>query len=282
MSSRSTIPSVLVLCLSCAVPAFSQDRAYFVTYDHYLEEPGNLEIALAMTTGVPKGGHRAYTAPWVEIEYGVTGWWTAELYLEAVTTRGDGNGFTGWRFENRFRPLKTEHRINPVLYVEYESINEASRIQKEIVGAGSLHFEPIRGLREEHAHELEAKLILSTAARGWNVAQNFVIEKNLSESEGFEFGYALGVSRPLGTLASGTACRVCRENFTTGLELYGGLGSSEGFARSEQRHFLAPVVAWRVGDRASLKGSVGFGLTGSSDRYLLRLGFSYELPVGRR
>ena len=122
-------------CSATAVPLLAQERPYFVTYDHYLEEPGNLEIAVANTSGFPRDG-AARHAPWLELEYGVTGWWTAELYLEGVTTRRDGSAFTGWRWENRFRPLKGEHRVNPVLYVEYESINEASRIQKEVVGAG--------------------------------------------------------------------------------------------------------------------------------------------------
>ncbi len=126
---------VAVLCLSlmlCAVAgASAQERPYFVTYTHYLEEPGNLEIAVANTTGIPKNDHSVYNAPWLELEYGVTGWWTAELYLEGVTTTRDGNGFTGWRWENRFRLLRGEHRVNPVLYVEYESINEASRIQRK-------------------------------------------------------------------------------------------------------------------------------------------------------
>lgn len=282
MSVRSLIPSVLLISVSWSFPAFAQERAYFVTYDHYLEERGNLEVALATTTGLPRGSARAYTAPWLELEYGVTGWWTTELYLEGVTTRGDGNAFTGWRFENRFRPLKAEHRINPVLYVEYESINEASRIQKEIVGAGRVHFEPIDELRHEHAHELEGKLILSSAIAGWNVSENIIIEKNLSEDEGFEFGYAVGVARSLGGLASANTCRLCRENFSVGAEIYGGLGSSEDFARSEQRHYLAPVVSWRLGDRTSVKGSIGFGLTDTSDRYLIRFGVAYELPVGRR
>src|SRR5205085_11318105 len=34
--------------------ASAQERAYFVTYDHYLEETGNLEVAVASTTGFPK------------------------------------------------------------------------------------------------------------------------------------------------------------------------------------------------------------------------------------
>jgi hypothetical protein len=279
MSVRSCLLFPLFLTTVAIAPASAQERAYFVTYDHYLEEPGNLEIAIATTTGVPRRDQRTYMAPWVEIEYGVTGWWTAELYIEGVTTRGDGNAFTGWRIENRFRPLKSEHRVNPVFYVEYEHINEASRIQKEILGAGGIHFEPIDELRGERARELEAKLILSSAVRGWNVSENVIIEKNLSASEGVEFGYAVGLSRSLGTLARGTSCRFCAENFTVGTELYGGLGSSEAFERSQQRHYLAPVVNWRVGARTALKASLGLGLTDASDRYLVRLGVAYELPV---
>ena len=265
-----------------ATPLSAQERAYFVTYDHYLEEPGNLEIAVSSATGIPKGGDPGYMAPLLELEYGLTGWWTSELYLEGVTTRQNGSGFTGWRWENRFRPLRGEHRLNPVLYVEYESISEASRIQKEIVGSGPLSSEPIAELREEHAHELEAKLILSSAVRGWNVSENFIVEKNLSEEEGLEFGYAVGVSRSLGGLASGTACRVCRENFVVGVEAYGGLGSTQEAAWAETRHFIAPVLAWHVGIRSTLKVSSGFGLTSASDRVLLRVGYAYELPLGGR
>ena len=109
------IPGVIVVAICAgASPARAQERAYFTTYDHYLEESGDLEIALASTTGLPKQDRAAYSAPWLELEYGFTGWWTAELYLEGVTTRGDGSAFTGWRWENRFRPLRSEHRLNPV------------------------------------------------------------------------------------------------------------------------------------------------------------------------
>ena len=268
----------LLLFLSGSTSA--QERAYFVTYDHYLEEPRNLEIALANTTGLPAGDHPAYNAPWLELEYGITGWWTTELYLEAVMMSRNGSGFTGWRWENRFRPLKSEHAVNPVVYLEYESINEASRIQKGIVGSGELSFEPIDELRAVHAHELEAKLILSSNVRGWNVSENIIFEKNLSATEGIEFGYSVGVSRPLGGLASGRACRLCRENFVAGAEAYGGLGSSMNRTLSETRHFVAPVLAWHVTGRATLKVSTAFGVTDASDRYLLRVGYAYELPLG--
>jgi hypothetical protein len=270
------------LALATASSAAAQQRAYFVTYDHYLEEPGSLEIAVSNTTGVPKGDHGVYSAPWLELEYGLKGWWTAELYLEGVTTRRDGSGFAGWRWENRFRPLKSEHPINLVFYVEYESINEASRIQKEIVGRGSLPFEPIADLGRERLHELEGKLILSSSLASWNVSENLIVEKNLSKDEGFEFGYSVGVSRSLGGLASGTSCHFCRENFTAGVEAYGGLGTSAERTLSDTRHFFAPVMAWHVTDRSTLKASTGFGLTDASDRYLVRVGWAYELSTRRR
>lgn len=283
-----SFPVFVRACLLCllmtagARAACAQEPAYFVTYTHYLEEPRNLEIALSSTTGVPKDGHSAYTAPWLELEYGLKGWWTVGLYVEGVTTPHDGSGFTGWRWENRFRPLKGEHRVNPVLYVEYESINEASRIQKEIVGSGALAFEPIADLRQTHMHELEAKLILSSVFRGWNVSENIIVEKNLTADEGLEFGYSVGAARSLGGLASGTTCHLCPENFVAGIEVYGGLGTTKTSGLNDTRHYIAPVLAWHVTDRTTLKVSTGFGVTSASDRYLLRVGYAYELPIGGR
>jgi hypothetical protein len=278
-SFRVSLLVPLGLWLASVVPAVAQERPYFVTYTHYLEEPGNLEVALANTTGVPKHDQSVYSAPWLELEYGVTGWWTAEWYVEGVTTTRDGSGFTGWRWENRFRPWRGEHRINPVLYVEYEDLNEASRIQKEIVGSGAITFEPIAELRVEHARELEGKLIVSSAVSGWNISENLIVEKNLSADEGVEFGYSVGVSRPLGVLASGTRCHLCSENVVVGVEAYGGLGSTVAFVADEQRHYLAPLIAWHVTDRSLLKAELGLGLTASSDRYLVRVGWSYELSL---
>lgn len=281
MSRSSARVCVVFVCLLalCASRASAQERAYFSTYDHYLEEAGNLEIAIATTTGIPKHDQSVYTAPWLEIEYGATGWWTTELYVEGVSTTRDGSGFTGWRWENRFRPLKSEHAINPVLYLEYERINEASRIQKEIVGEGAIEYEPIAELREHTANELEAKLILSSSVRGWNISENVTFEKNFSESEGIEFGYSVGMSRSLASLASGSACRFCRENFVLGVEAYGGLGSSVETGLAETRHYFGPVLAWRLNERTTFKASPAFGLTEASDRYLVRFGIAYEFST---
>src|SRR5256885_3124103 len=198
---------IAFLLLNCVPSVTAQQSPYFITYDDHLEEPGNLEIGISNTTGVPRTGERAFFAPYLELEYGAKGWWTTEFYLEGQSTRGDSTIFTGWRWENRFRPLAREHPINPVLYLEYENVNEATRIQKEVVGNAPPVGTPNSELQQEHAHELEAKLILSSNIHDWNVSENFIVEKNLSGDEPYEFGYSLGLSRPLATMVSGAPCR---------------------------------------------------------------------------
>jgi len=271
--------SAFILCslVVLSLPAVAQYSPYFVTYDHHMEEPGNLEITTQSTVGIQKHDLPTYWAPLIELEYGATGWWSTSLYLEGAGAANDATVFTGYRLENRFKPLKRDHWINPVLYFEFENINEASRIQKEVVGHAEPSSETLSSLRGEKARELEGKLILSSNAKGWNIAENFIVEKNLTEAEGVEFGYALGVYRPLATLASGTSCRFCRENFTAGLELYGGLGSTEQFGFTDTAHYIAPTIAWRTSENSTIRFSPGFGLTTNSARSLLRCSYTYEI-----
>jgi hypothetical protein len=269
--------TIALLLLLAATPVRAQEAPYFVTYDHHMEEAGNLELATFSTVGIPRQGQSSYWAPFSEFEYGVTGWWTTELYLEGQGRPQNDTIFTGWRLENRFRPLKREHRINPILYFEFENINEGSRIQKEVVGHGGEFDEPNSELKHDRARELEGKLILSSNVHDWNIAENFIVEKNLSENEGLEFGYSFGVSRPLARLASGSNCRLCRENFVAGVEFYGGLGSTQQFGFGDTAHYVAPVLAWRVSDNSTVHFSPAFGLTEVSNRALLRFGYSYEI-----
>lgn len=274
MLKRLTFLAVLVLGTTCA---HSQESPYFVTYDHHMEEPGNLEIETASTMGIPRADQHFFFAPYSEFEYGITAQWTTEFYLEGQTTAGDSAVFTGWRWENRYRPLKREHLVNPVLYVEYENINEASKILKEIEGGAPDLSSSNSVLRNQPDHELEGKLILSSDVHNWNLAGNFIVAKNFSRSEGVEFGYAAGFSHPLATLASGENCRMCRENFSAGVEFYGSLGSTLGFGFNDTAQFIAPVMAWAVGDNSTIKFSAGFGLTHESSPVLLRVGYNYEI-----
>ena len=267
----------MALVAGLGLTAATQESPYFVTYDHHLEEPGNLEVSAFSTAGVGRPGERTFVAPYVEIEYGTTAWWTSELYVEGQSTAKDSAVFTGWRFENRFHVLRREHFINPVLYIEYEHLNEADKIAKEIVGNAPELGKSNSELRRERAHELETKLILSSNVHDWNLSENFIVEKNLSAAEGFEFGYALGVSHALSNLASGEKCRLCRENFVAGVEAYGGLGSTLGFGLHDTAHYIAPVVSWQVSDNSAIHFSPSFGVTTGSHPVLFRFGYSYEV-----
>lgn len=276
-SYKILLALLLASLMTSAILAHAQETPYFVTYSHHLEEPGDLEIRYDNTVGVQRDGGPAFWAPFGEFEYGVTGWWTSEFYLESQTHAGDHLIFTGWRLENRFRLLQREHTINPVLYVELENTNEGSRTMKEIVGHAEPLSEPNSDLQHHRSRELETKVILSSNARDWNISENFIVEKNLTQAEGFEFGYAFGVSRPLATIASAQPCRLCRENFTLGAEAYGGLGDTDHFGFRDTAHYLAPVLAWRAGDHSTLSFSPALGLTHGSAVVLFRVAYSHEV-----
>lgn len=257
--------------------ASAQESAYIVAYDHYLEEPGNLDIEYFSTFGTQRAAGN-FNGYWLELEYGAKAWWTTEFYLDAQTTFGDSSLFTGFRWENRFRLLQLEHAINPVLYVEYEQISEADKIVKEVEGHDVEEDQVVlnRLARRQVDHELEFKLLLSKSLRGWNLAVNPLATKNLSPADPWEFGYAIGASRPLAFKALPTPCNFCRENFIAGVEMYGGLGDTQDFGLYETSHYLAPVVAWNLPSGWTLRVSPGFGLNDNSHQFLLRWGLSRE------
>ena len=275
---RSSVPAILVfIALIFASPIYGQESPYIVTYDHYLEEPGNLDIEYFSTFGTQRAGND-FHAFWMEFEYGAKAWWTTEVYLEGQSTFGEGTLFTGFRWENRVRPLKREHIINPILYFEYERKNGADKILKEVEGhdVEADFLSPSAQARREHNHELELKLILSSTVRGWNFSENFLAAKNLANNP-WEFGYALGASRSLATKASATRCNLCRENFSAGVEMFGGLGDRHSFGLNDTSHYLAPAIAWNLPSGWTLRVSPAFGLNGNSHELLLRWGLSREI-----
>lgn len=275
-SFKHVVATLALLALFTGIPrALHGQETYFVTYSHQMEEPGNLELATRNVSGFPHGGN-SFMGSVVELEYGVKAWWTSEVYLDGQSTSGESSLFTGFRFENRFRPLLREHWINPVLYFEFENINSADKSLLEVVGHDGRADFLSRNDRSEKKREAEFKLILSSNFKGWNVSENIIAEKNL-KAEPWEFGYALGVSRPLSLVASPNSCRLCRENMVLGAELYGGLGDRYSFGLHDTSHYLAPVASLRIPNGPTFKISPGFGLNSNSHGMLLRFGVSYEI-----
>ncbi|HKB79214.1 MAG TPA: hypothetical protein VKH35_05820, partial [Thermoanaerobaculia bacterium] len=223
-----------------------------------------------------------FLASALELEFAPRAWWTTELYLDGQSTARESTLVTGYRIENRFRLLMDEHAVNPVLYVEYAATNGADKTLREFVG-----FDSWRDLaasnsqsRLEKEREVETKLILSGDHRGWSIAGNLIAEKNLA-GEPWEFGYAAGLSRPLALAATPTVCLFCRENFSAGIEAYGGFGEQQQITLAATSHYIAPSLSWALPDGLTLRVSPAFGLTSASNRFLMRFGVSYEIPMGR-
>ncbi len=268
-----TLAIVLIATYSC----LAQEAPYFVAYSHDLEEPGNLEIAMKGAQASPKQGN-PFVSGTLELEYGAKGWWTTELYLSGQSTSQQSTLFTGWRFENRFRPLMEEHFINPVLYVEFEDTNDADRSLLEVEGHDGVSdlLTPNQDAGKERKREIETKLILSTNTHGWNFSENFIATKNLN-GEPWEFGYALGTSRPLTLVGSAHPCVFCRENLAAGAELYGGLGDLGSFGLRNTSHYFGPIIAFDIPSGPTVSFSPNFGLNNNSLHALYRFKVSYEL-----
>ena len=270
---------LLSSCLSLAgfSPLAAQENPYIVVYDHNLEEPGSLEVEYYSTFGTQRGGP-GFHAFWAEFEYGATAWWTTEFYLDAQSTFGESTVFTGFRWENRVRPLKREHFINPVLYMEFENKNEADKILKEIEGhdVEADQAVPNSIARQQVVREIELKLILSSNYKGWNFTENTIAAKNLSNHP-WEFGYALGASRPLALKGAAHRCNLCLQHFIAGVEMYGGLGDRWSFGLHDTSHYLAPGLAWNLPSGWTFRLAPTFGLNGNSHQFLLRWGVSYEV-----
>lgn len=269
----AAVAAVALLASHCQ----AGEGPFFITYTHQMEEPGNLEFTAKNVTGKPEGGNR-FLGTAAELEYGMTGWWTSELYLDGQGTGSEGALFTGYRWENRFRLLGREHWINPVLYVEFENINGADKTLLEVVGHDGVDdlTAANSGARQEKQREIEMKLILGSYFKGWTIAENFIAEKNISHAP-YEFGYAAGVSRPLAFAARPDRCNFCKENFQAGVEVYGGLGTHTAFGLHDTSHYVAPTVSWTLANGTAFQVSPSFGTTGSSARFLLRFGVSYEV-----
>jgi hypothetical protein len=270
------IALLLLAFFAAALPVAAQERPYFVTYSHEMEEPGNLDIELFNAVGKPPGDNR-FLGSNIEFEYGVKTWWTTEFYMDGQATVNDSTIFTGYRWENRFRPLLREHWINPVIYVEFENTS-GDKALREIVGHDGVpdFADPNSIARLDKEREIETKLILGSNYRGWNISENIIAEKNLS-NDPWEFGYAWAVSRPLKLAASAQKCTFCPERFQAGVEMYGGLGDRYSFGLNNTSHYFGPTINWSAPGNLTLSFSPQFGLNDYSIPRIYRFGVSYEI-----
>ncbi len=118
--------------------------------------------------------------------------------------------------------------------------------------------------------------ILGSNFKGWNVSENIIAEKKLTNSP-WEFGYAIGASRPLKLAASAHKCMFCAQKFAAGVEMYGGLGDRYTLGLHDTSHYLGPAINWAAPSGFTLSFSPQFGLNDNSVPRLYRFGIAYEI-----
>lgn len=91
----------------------------------------------------------------------------------------------------------------------------------------------------------------------------------------------MAASRPLSLVARGRGCTFCRQNFSVGAELYGGLATAHDFGLDATAHYAGPSVYFNLPHGPTLGFSPQFGLNDNSVGVLWRLKVSYEIQQFR-
>ncbi len=121
---------------------------------------------------------------------------------------------------------------------------------------------------------LELRPIIDKQWKRWYVSINPVLDRALqgeSTGNGFEFSPAAKVSYEVAPKVA------------LGLEYYGSLGPVTHFNRAhDQQHQLFPVIDLDLGPKWEFNVGVGFGLTPSTDRLIVKmiLGYRFEWAGG--
>jgi hypothetical protein len=282
---KTGLARIASIAVAVATPnaAAAGNGANYVLFNQYTAERGEIEFKLYNDVSSGGGGVTGYAAQLLEIEYGVSDYWTAALDLEGDEIRGENFAYGGFRFENRWRLFAYGTFLNPVLFAEYEQLQPEHRYLHGVTGRTDDEAED----EDEGAteHELETRLILGQGiSKRLTVAFNWINETSFDTGR-WEFGYAAGLTYALFKKGGRgeeplTHASWDVEELLLGLELYGGLGDATlGLTldpgKTQQYigvNFLAEL------ENNFLFGIGGaFGLTGQSEDALLRLQAGYKL-----
>lgn len=282
----------LVVGLWNPSPVSAGNGPFFVVYDHHPENKGDIEIMMMNDYARAKVG-RDNIAQMLEVEYGVTDQWTTEFMIEGQKTLGDTWLYTGWRWENRYRLFKEELPINPMLYVEWENLNGATKYKMEI--SSNRDLEPVKNeeAKKEKERILESRLILGKDFGPITVAFNWINESDTRNKWETAFGYALGIKyefnptysegpiKDHGLHSSHSKKDFSMTQWVIGLEIYGGLGDTKSFGLmpDNQEHYFAPVIQLIKhfpNKMFHIHFSPAIGLTRASDRFVLRTAIGVE------
>ena len=217
-------------------------RDYLVTQPYYTTRQGECEIELHNDMNFSEADNdESYNSKHqLELEYGVTNHLQLAYYEVYAWDRPKDWQREAFKIEAKLRLFEAgQLPVDVALYSEYENPN---------------------GHRRVHSDVVENKAILSKDFGAWNVAGNFVFEKQVNRHRHWEFSYTLATSY-------GLTPRV-----RLGLELQETLGDSDEFGLRRKDHQLQLVPGIYASLAPHLRVLVGpaFGLTRASDDLQLR------------
>ena len=143
--------------------------------------------------------------------------------------------------------------------------------------AGHDFLDPNAEARLEKERELELKLILGSNYHGWNISENIIAEKNLS-NEPWEFGYAVGRKPSVESGGERARLHLLRRKVSGRSRNVRWSGrSATASAHTSHRTTSAPCINWAAPNGMTLSFSPQFGLNDYSLPRLYRFGVSYEI-----
>lgn len=264
--TKATYGSILFLGMMAVLPVCAQagNGANFVLYNHHTPEAGEKELMLMNDLGQEADGTR-YAAQMIEFELGITDRLTTEFMVEGQKTDGVGGyRFTGFRWENRYRLFEYGTFLNPVLYMEYESLAEDTKYLMEVSGREDATPIAKPRLRER---VLETRLILGhDFSSDFNAAFNWINESDLDTGV-TAFGYTFGLNYRLAPMV------------VFGLEWFGAAGDNDKgltLDPSITQHYIAPNIMLDIGEHMKVKFGGAIGLTNvSQDIFRLAVGYEF-------
>ena len=287
---RFTAALAAILCVGGE--AWAGNNGWFTTYNSEIEK-GEIELMFMTDITAPSrfrredDGFGTYMSHMVELEYSPFNQFATEFMIEWFEDFETSDAkFTGFRWESRYRIFKKEVPLNPMLYLEYEDLDPATRYKMEVSGWIDPPYAETGG-EPDRERILETRLVLSQDFGPVNVAFNWINETDL-ENGHTPFGYSLGAMWMLHhheehehekTKSSEEKEEEEEhgEGVGLGLELYGALGDTKSFGLtpSRQEHYVGPIFMYHLNDHWMFHTQLAVGLSKASDN-LFRMNFGYE------
>jgi len=198
--------------------------------------------------GVRPTNHAAHET--IEITYGFTPWFETGFYVFTSIQPDGGWEWVGDHIRPRIRAPEEWHL--PV------GLSLSAEIGYQ------------RRQYSTDTWTLELRPIIDKQIGTWYVSFNPVLDRSLhgegvKEGRGFEFSPNAKVSYDV------------TKTISAGIEYYGALGPISGFdPPRQQQHLIFPVIDLNLGPRWEFNAGIGFGLTRSTDTYLLKVILGYR------